>query len=161
MLTLNILFKIYLFWSQAMRSYRSSKNTTPILTGGFGYNKEKIVKTCLEYIDTEDDEVFVQLLRDLEPMINGIVFRHSFFDRHGADMKQEILVCLWRYQRKPALLRKQNKEFLSHYFYFIIRGYCGEVSEKMYRIYERPHRAGGNWMYRESWMGDFENMEGK
>jgi len=142
-----------------MRSYKSYKSTTPIIAGGFGYNKEKIKKTCLEYIASEDDEIFVQLLRDLEPMINGIVFRHYFFNRHGADIKQEILVCLWRYQRNPVLLRRQNKKFLSNYFFFIIRGYCREASEKMYRIYEKPHQAGGNWIYNEYWMGgSFEDM---
>ena len=159
MLTLNMLFKICLFWSQAMQRYKNVENKAIVLTGGFTYSKPKIIKTCLEYIDTEDDEVFVQLLRDLEPMINGIVFRRYSYHRHAADMKQEILFALWRYQRKPDLLKKQPKEFLSQYFYFVIRGYCGKASDKMYRIYEKATNSGGNWMYRETWMGNFENME--
>ena len=127
------------------------------------YYKTQIKNLVDKYIETEDTEVFGELLMALVPMIWSIVRRWDSLRRHHEDMHQEILMTLWKNQHSVNRLKSVRKGrtkngdhyCMSTYFYFVIRGYMTIASERLTRIFEKdiPYRV---WFYTEEWMGNLE-----
>jgi len=131
------------------------------------YDKTQIKNLVDKYIETEDTEVFGELLLALKPMVWTIVRKWHSLHSHHHDMVQEILMTLWKKQSSVNRLKlarmKRNKNgdryCLSVYFYSVIRSYVAIASERLSRIYEKdiPYRV---WFYTEPWMGNLEIDEG-
>jgi len=64
------------------------------------YDKKKIFCLTQEYIKTGKDTVFAQVITELIPMIDVILSRYPNYVEFYDDLKQEVLIVLWKARKK-------------------------------------------------------------
>ena len=104
------------------------------------YDKEKINSLAAEYIKTGSDKVFGQLLLVLIPMIDAVLGRHEKYEYFWEDVKQDVLVVLWKRRKQELKPEKLKRNEPSVFFFFRIRDRVRWYLHKMKKLYGLSHR---------------------
>ena len=93
------------------------------------YSKEKITKLSEQFIETEDDTVFVELLKEVVFLIkNQLQKNYDGLEPFWEDLCQLVLLRLWQ-NRKGLLTTKTKKP--DQYFYSRVRHYLNWFAKKV------------------------------
>jgi len=93
------------------------------------YSKEKITELSEKFIATEDDAVFVEILKEVTPLINKQLQKnYKGIEPFWEDLCQLVLLRLWR-NRRGLLTTKTEKP--DQYFYSRIRYYLNWFAKKI------------------------------
>lgn len=106
------------------------------------YDKRKINILFKTYADTREDEILGRLIEECEPIIDIVLIKYTKYSRHRDDMKQEVLLRLWRN------LRLRDAENLArylinpcHYLFFLIRTYCLRGFFRMFSVHKEEYES--------------------
>jgi len=98
------------------------------------YDKEKINRLSLRYIETDDDAVFEELLKELEKVIDKQLLKyHCDIKEDWDDLKQRILLILWKNRKKI----QETDLTPSSYFYYSIMGHGSNEKRKIKKCYDK------------------------
>ena len=97
------------------------------------YNKEKINELAYKYIETDDDEVFKELLGELVHLIRPLVRKYKKYREYWDDLEQELLIKLW--QQRKGLKDSSTKQPFQHFYRRITR-YTVYFIENSHRYFD-------------------------
>ncbi len=98
------------------------------------YDKKKICLLYEEYISTEDDKVFGELMKEIDPIIDIVLTKYGKLGRYFEDARQEMRMKLWMHFRNPERLVKYSDN-PSTYLFSVVRAYMVKIFESLKRIY--------------------------
>lgn len=86
------------------------------------YDKEKINRLAYKYIETDDDEVFKELIEELVYLVRTLVRRYKKHREYWDDLEQELLIKLWqqRHNLKDSSTRQPFQHFYRRITYYIL-----------------------------------------
>lgn len=97
------------------------------------YDKDKIEGLTKQYIKSGDDNIFVELMKELEPVIKIQLGKgYSSLKEHWNDMSQEVLLKLWKNKEG---LKTASSTSLFFFFYGCIRRDLFRAAKLMKRLY--------------------------
>lgn len=96
------------------------------------YDKERINELAYKYIETDDDEIFEELIRELVKLIRPLVRRYKKYREYWDDLEQELLLKLWQ-QRKSLKDSSTHQPF--QHFYRRITRYIIYFTENSHRFF--------------------------
>jgi len=98
------------------------------------YNKNKIDHLFTAYIETGNDETFIEFIEACENMIRVIVARYSNYRRFRDDIVQDVKIKIWENFRD----RERLSRYLinpSVYLFFRIRSYVATACANYKKVY--------------------------
>ena len=96
------------------------------------YDKERINELAYKYIETDDDEVFEELIGELVHLVRPLVRKYKKYREYWDDLEQELLLKLW--QQRKSLKDSSTHQPFQHFYkritYYIV--YFTENSHKFF-----------------------------
>jgi len=88
------------------------------------YDQDEINALSILYITFGKEEDFRSLLHALIPMINKILLRFPDFSEFYDDIRQDVLLCIWKNWKNIDKLRNSLEDTVPvNFFFFKVRGF--------------------------------------
>lgn len=99
------------------------------------YHKDEINKLYCKYTETREEASLASLITECEPIIDIVLTRYKKYSRHTSDMKQEVLLRLWKNLRlRPTENLTRYLINPTSYLFFLIRTYCTRAWWRMFHV---------------------------
>jgi len=98
------------------------------------YEKKEIERLSKKFINTSNDDVFRQLVEQLQQVITKQLSKHyrSMYE-HWEDMRSEVIAKIWK--NRKTLKKTKTKNLADHYYYRI-RTHLSRANTKIKKIKE-------------------------
>lgn len=91
------------------------------------YQKEEVERLAKKYVETGDEQVFEELIKALEPLINVQLGKnYSSLKEFWDDLRQEVLLRIWK--NRGGLFTTKSRS-LYQYLYNRIRDYLSQTTD--------------------------------